>query len=134
MGMSQKDLSECKRKHDIFRHHAWAGTALLSVLLAVRGRRAGLSRIEESHHVSEQLEREKAQAQVEKERIKLEKKRPKPKRNRRKKGSKLRRKPISWMGECPEALVISASPEPTWQLPRKGMRIWICLRNREVTL
>jgi len=66
MGMSQKDLSEYKRKHDIFRHHAWAGTALLSVLLAVRGRRAGLSRIEESHHVSEQLEREKTQAQVEK--------------------------------------------------------------------
>jgi len=73
MGMSQKNLSEYKRKYDIFRHHAWAGTALLSVLLAVQGRRAGLSRIEESHHVSKQLEREKTQAQVEKERFKLEK-------------------------------------------------------------
>lgn len=132
MGMSQTDLSEYKRKYDIFRHHAWAGTALLSVLLAVQGRRAGLSRIEESHHVSEQLEREKTQAQVEKERIKLEKKRPRPKRNRRKKGRKLRRKPLNRMGECPEALVINASPESTWQLPQKGMRIWICLKNREV--
>ncbi len=86
MGMSQTDLSEYKRKYDIFRHHAWAGTAFLSVLLAVQGRRAGLSRIEESHHVSEQLEREKTQAQVEKERIKLEKKKAKTKAKQKKKG------------------------------------------------
>jgi MFS superfamily sulfate permease-like transporter len=116
MGMSQKDLSEYKRKYDIFRHHAWAGTALLSVLLAVRyliaslpryifiplfsilivyiliallftyKYRAGLSRIEESHHVSEQLEREKTQAQVEKKRFKLEKKKAKTKAKQEKKG------------------------------------------------
>lgn len=116
MGMSQKDLSEYKRKYDIFRHHAWAGTALLSVLLAVRyliaslpryifiplcsilivyiliallftyKYRAGLSRIEESHHVSEQLEREKTQAQVEKKRFKLEKKKAKTKAKQGKKG------------------------------------------------
>ncbi|HUU39771.1 MAG TPA: hypothetical protein VMW42_02405 [Desulfatiglandales bacterium] len=34
--MAEKDLSECRRKYEISRHHAWAGTALLSVLLALR--------------------------------------------------------------------------------------------------
>ena len=31
-----KKKTELKRKYDIFRHHAWAGTVLLSVLLALR--------------------------------------------------------------------------------------------------
>ena len=34
--MKQRDLAEHKRKYDISRHHAWAGTAFLSVLLALR--------------------------------------------------------------------------------------------------
>ena len=34
--MTQKNLNENKRKYDVYRHHAWAGAILLSVLLAVR--------------------------------------------------------------------------------------------------
>ena len=34
--MAKKDFLKCKRKYDISRHHAWAGTALLSVLMALR--------------------------------------------------------------------------------------------------
>ena len=34
--MEKKDLAECRKKYDIARHHAWAGTALLSVVLAIR--------------------------------------------------------------------------------------------------
>ena len=34
--MAKADLSEYARKYEIFRHHAWAGTALLSILLALR--------------------------------------------------------------------------------------------------
>jgi hypothetical protein len=34
--MKQKNLAEYRKKYDISRHHAWAGTALLSVVLAVR--------------------------------------------------------------------------------------------------
>ncbi len=32
-----KDLSEYKRKYDISRHHAWAGSVLLAVIVATRG-------------------------------------------------------------------------------------------------
>jgi len=32
-----KDLSEYKRKYDVARHHAWAGSVLLAVLVATRG-------------------------------------------------------------------------------------------------
>jgi len=35
--MKKKDLSEYKRKYDISRHHAWAGSVLLAVLVATRG-------------------------------------------------------------------------------------------------
>jgi len=35
--MNKKDLSEYKRKYDISRHHAWAGSVLLAVLVASRG-------------------------------------------------------------------------------------------------
>ncbi len=35
--MSKKDLSEYKRKYDVVRHHAWAGSVILAVLLATRG-------------------------------------------------------------------------------------------------
>ena len=35
--MTQKNLSEYKRKYDLARHHAWAGSVLLAVLVAVRG-------------------------------------------------------------------------------------------------
>lgn len=34
--MEQRDLTEYKRRYDVSRHHAWAGTAFLSVLLALR--------------------------------------------------------------------------------------------------
>ena len=34
--MAKKDLSEYKRRYDIARHHAWAGSVLLSLLLAFR--------------------------------------------------------------------------------------------------
>ena len=34
--MNAKNLSENKRKYHAFRHHAWAGTVLLSVFLAIR--------------------------------------------------------------------------------------------------
>ncbi len=34
--MEKKDLAEYRKKYDIARHHAWAGTALLSVVLAIR--------------------------------------------------------------------------------------------------
>ena len=34
--MNQKNLSENKKKYNMARHHAWAGTVILSVLLAIR--------------------------------------------------------------------------------------------------
>jgi len=34
--MTHKNLSEYKRKYDVARHHAWAGSVLLAVLLAIR--------------------------------------------------------------------------------------------------
>lgn len=34
--MSKKNLSEYKRKYENARHHAWAGSVLLAVLLAIR--------------------------------------------------------------------------------------------------
>ncbi len=35
--MNKKYLSEYKRKYDISRHHAWAGSVLLALLVATRG-------------------------------------------------------------------------------------------------
>jgi len=35
--MTQKNLSEYKRKYDVAKHHAWAGSVLLAVLVAIRG-------------------------------------------------------------------------------------------------
>jgi hypothetical protein len=34
--MPKKDLADYKRKYDMYRHHAWAGGILLSVILAIR--------------------------------------------------------------------------------------------------
>ena len=34
--MNQKSLSENKKKYSMARHHAWAGTVILSVALAIR--------------------------------------------------------------------------------------------------
>ena len=34
--MSQRDLSEFRKKYNAFRHHAWAGLGFLSVVLAIR--------------------------------------------------------------------------------------------------
>ncbi|MFC2074869.1 hypothetical protein ACFLRA_01180 [Bdellovibrionota bacterium] len=34
--MTQKDLSEQKRKYNKFKHHAWGGLGLLSIVLAIR--------------------------------------------------------------------------------------------------
>ena len=35
--MSKRDLAEYKKKYDNARHHAWAGSVLLAVLIATRG-------------------------------------------------------------------------------------------------
>jgi len=35
--MNKKNLAEYKRKYDVSRHHAWAGSVLLAVLVATRG-------------------------------------------------------------------------------------------------
>lgn len=32
-----KNLSEYKRKYDVARHHAWAGSVILAILVAIRG-------------------------------------------------------------------------------------------------
>jgi len=32
-----KNLSEYKRKYDVTRHHAWAGSVILAVLVTIRG-------------------------------------------------------------------------------------------------
>lgn len=34
--MGRKDISEHKKKYQMFRHHAWAGLGFLTVLLAIR--------------------------------------------------------------------------------------------------
>ena len=34
--MVKKDFVDYRRKYEIFTHHAWAGTAFLSILLALR--------------------------------------------------------------------------------------------------
>jgi len=34
--MNEKKLSEYKRKYDIARHHAWAGSVILAIVLAIR--------------------------------------------------------------------------------------------------
>ena len=34
--MNKKNQADNKRKYDIYRHHAWAGSVLLAILLAVR--------------------------------------------------------------------------------------------------
>ena len=34
--MTQKNLNENKRKYDVARHHAWAGSVLIGILLAIR--------------------------------------------------------------------------------------------------
>ena len=105
--MKEKDLSTYKKKYGISKHHAWAGTAFLSVLLALRylivsipdeifipigsilvlyiliglaftyKYRAGLSDVQRADYNSEELEKEKIRAEVEKKRLKLDKKRAK---------------------------------------------------------
>ena len=117
--MKEKDLSEYRRKYEISRHHAWAGTALLSLLLAFRyfitsipdlvfipivsilafyiliglictyRYRAGLSTGRRLDSTSEVLEKEKIRAEVEKKRIKLDKKRAKAEEKVRKKEKRL---------------------------------------------
>ena len=113
--MKEKDLSEYKRKYEISRHHAWGGTAFLSLLLAFRyfvtsipdvifipivsllalyiliglictyKYRAGLSAGQSLDPTSELLKKETIQAEVEKKRIKLDKKRAKAEAKARKK-------------------------------------------------
>ena len=34
--MKSKDLAEYNKKYNIFRHHAWAGSVILAIILAVR--------------------------------------------------------------------------------------------------
>jgi uncharacterized membrane protein (DUF106 family) len=105
---AKKDLTDYKRRYNLFRHHAWAGLGFLSVLLAVRilfpellellqpilvvlisyvviallftyKYRAGLSAKQEVVHHSKELEKEKIHADVEKELLKMEKKKTKAK-------------------------------------------------------
>lgn len=114
---AKKELTDYKRRYNLFRHHAWAGLGFLSVLLAVRilfpellellqpilvvlivyvvialiftyKYRAGLSAKQETVHHSKELEKEKIHADVEKELLKLEKKKTKAK---IKAGKKLRK-------------------------------------------
>jgi Tfp pilus assembly protein PilO len=102
--MEQRGSLEDKERYDIFRHHAWAGTALLSVLLALRYMipqfpdylfivlctvlivyivvsllytfryRQGLSQGEMSRGDPEDLEEANQEAKIEKGRLKAEKK------------------------------------------------------------
>ena len=105
---AKKDLTDYKRRYNLFRHHAWAGLGFISVLLAVRilfpellellqpilvvlivyvvialiftyKYRAGLSAKQETVRHSKELEKEKIHADVEKKRLKLEKKKTKAK-------------------------------------------------------
>lgn len=105
---TKKDLTDYKRRYNLFRHHAWAGLGFISVLLAVRilfpellellqpilvvliayvvialiftyKYRAGLSAKQETVHHSKELEKEKIHADVEKKRLTLEKKKTKAK-------------------------------------------------------
>ena len=105
---TKKDLTDYKRRYNLFRHHAWAGLGFLSVLLAVRilfpellellqpilvvlivyvvialiftyKYRAGLSAKQETVQHYKELEKEKIHADVEKKRLKLEKKKTKAK-------------------------------------------------------
>jgi len=113
--MDQGGLSKDKKRYDIFRHHAWAGTALLSVLLALRYMipqfpyylfivlctlltlyilvsllytfkyRQGLSGGEISQRGPEELEEAKQKTKIEKQRLKADKKKAKAKAKERKK-------------------------------------------------
>ncbi len=120
--MIDKHLEEYRRRYDIFRHHAWAGTALLSVLFALRylfklfpnylliplgsilavyvltalvftyKYRAGLSARQVVDHGSEGLEKETVNAEIAKERFKIEKKRAKAEAKAKKKEGSGRRR------------------------------------------
>ena len=115
--MAKADLSEYARKYEIFRHHAWAGTAFLSILLALRyfitaipryifiplgtllivyiliavlytyRYRAGISKRQESGQPSQPTERPGVQT-VAPESLKIEKKRAKSETKARKKEQK----------------------------------------------
>jgi hypothetical protein len=115
--MVQRDLADYARKYEIFRHHAWAGTALLSILLALRyfvaaipryifippgtllivyiliavlytyGYRAGLSKRQEFDQPSQPTGKPGAQT-VAPESLKIEKKRVKSEAKARKKEKK----------------------------------------------
>ena len=119
--MAKADLSEHKRKYEVFRHHAWAGTAFLSILLALRyfiasipryifiplgtllivyiliallytyRYRAGLSRTRDPDRAVEPSEMGKAQT-PEPESLKTEKKRAKSEAKARKKEQKALKK------------------------------------------
>ena len=115
--MAKADISEYPRKYEIFRHHAWAGTAFLSILLALRyfiteipryifiplgtllivyiliavlytyRYRAGISKRREYHQSSQPTERPGVQT-VAPEILKIEKKRAKSEAKARKKEQK----------------------------------------------
>jgi len=113
--VEKRDLTEHKRRYDISRHHAWAGTAFLSVLLALRyiipgfpsylfiplctllilyivvsllytfKYRHGLSAEPVSRPDPEEFSKAEHEAKVAKERVKAEKKRAKAEAKARKK-------------------------------------------------
>jgi hypothetical protein len=113
--MEQRRVLRDKKRYDIFRHHAWAGTALLSVLLALHYMipqfpyylfivlctvlivyilvsllytfkyRQGLSAGEIPQGGPEELEEAKQEAKIEKRRLKADKKKAKAGEKERKK-------------------------------------------------
>ena len=118
--MNSKDLPECKRKYNAFRHHAWAGLGFLSVLLVIRiivpsfselihpilaviivyvvvsllftyYYRAGLAGENIIQiQLSDEIEKERMKIEVEKERLKVEKKKAKDEIKKAKKTEKIR--------------------------------------------
>jgi len=113
--VEQRGLTEHKRMYDISRHHAWAGTAFLSVLPALRYMipqfphylfiplctllilyilisllytfkyRQGFFAGQMPHRGPEELEEAEHEAKIEKERVKAEKKKAKAEAKARKK-------------------------------------------------
>ncbi len=107
MDLNRRDDSEYRRRYEISRHHAWAGTALLSVLIALRyvisrlpqyvfiplamvfivyiltalfftyRYRAGLSTRQKRGPAVEPAQEDRLQAEAARERLKLDKKKAK---------------------------------------------------------
>ena len=114
----QKNTPNLKQRYDLSRHHAWAGTVLLSMLLALRllleiptallilsiilltgyiltslfftykYRQGLLTNIHNKTIISSNLEQQKIAADIQKEQVKLEKKKAKTEAKKQKKAQK----------------------------------------------